>query len=85
MIILCKNCEAEIEQLETGSWIRMLSGIAFCGRQFIDQRVLHEPVIHPEWIQSIKHLNSSNPSFWTAKELAKLMRLSVPQIEEVLE
>lgn len=82
--IKCKNCEAEIEQLSTGSWIRVSDGTVFCGRQYIDQRVLHEPIVTPEWRNEIKKLIGSSPRLWTAKEVGKLMGISESTMNEIL-
>jgi hypothetical protein len=74
----------KIEMLPTGTWIDE-AGYVYCSIVQVGQSgMLHEPIIPPEWLERIRLLNKTNPNFWTVKELARLMQLTIAQIEEAL-
>ena len=85
--ILCGTCREELTQVETGSWIDK-NGRVWCPfgpGEPVALQTLHAPMITLEWAAEIRRLFGSSPSFWTPKELGRLMALSETQIREVLE
>jgi hypothetical protein len=79
----CRHCSVRIQQLASGTWINSF-GLVFCVPQPTRVGDLHEPFIEGRLLERICELARANPDFWTPREIARLMQLTIPQVKEVL-